>query len=123
MFTAFGLGEGLRFLQALSSLLGHLSASAAVRKSYRYFLLFIIRNEFWGKRSLWNALLFFRFPLFEAVYSPVAIAVDYQYLNIGAAVALNILESGIINLWRWHATDIHLLHLASILIVALILDI
>lgn len=36
MFTAFGLGEGLRFLQALSFLLGHLSASAAVRKSVQW---------------------------------------------------------------------------------------
>ena len=39
--------------------LGLLKPAEVVRKSYKYFLLSITRNEFRGKRSLRNALLFF----------------------------------------------------------------
>ena len=39
--------------------LGLLKPAEVVSKNYRYLLLFIARNEFRGKRSLGNALLFF----------------------------------------------------------------
>ncbi len=56
----------------ISHLLGLLKPAEVVSKNYRDLLLFITRNEFRGKRSLGNALLFFVY-LRVSYFQPVAV--------------------------------------------------